>query len=99
MTKRTQYSKEFKQEAIRLSQQPGVGTTRAAHDLGISKSGLHRWIKEAEDQGERAFPGKGRQVLTPEQEELKRLRREVEILREEREILKKATAFFAKESR
>lgn len=99
MTKRTQYSREFKQEAIRLSQQPGVGTTRAAHDLGISKSGLHRWLRDAELQGELAFPGKGRQNLTPEQEELKRLRKEVKILREEREILKKATAFFAKESR
>jgi transposase len=99
MTKRTQYSKEFKHEAIRLSQQPGVGMARAAHDLGIRKSGLHRWLKDAEQQGKLAFPGTGRQVRTPEQEKLKRLRREVEILREEREILQKATAFFAKESR
>lgn len=68
-------------------------------DLGISDSVLRKWIKAAQQQGQRAFPGHGRQLLTPEQEEIKRLRSENEILRQEREILKKAAAFFAKESR
>jgi transposase len=99
MTERKIYTAGFKREAVRLAQQPDLGITRTARDLGISLSALHRWIKADQQEVERAFPGHGRQMLTPEQEEIKRLRREVEIVREEREILKKATAFFAKESR
>lgn len=99
MTERKIYTAEFKREAVRLAQQPDLGITRTARDLGISLSALNRWIKADQQEGERAFPGHGRQNLTPEQEEIKRLRRELEIVREEREILKKATAFFAKESR
>jgi len=99
MTERKIYTAEFKREAVRLAQQPQLGMTRTARDLGISLSALTRWIKTDQQEGERAFPGHGRQNLTPEQEEIKRLRRELEIVREEREMLQKATAFFARESR
>ncbi len=51
-----------------------------------------------QEKGESAFPGQGKQILTPEQQEIQRLRKENEILRQEREILKKAAAFFAKET-
>jgi transposase len=57
---------------------------------------LGRWKREAETQGHGAFPGQGHQG--PEQEELRRLREENKRLKLEREILKKAAAFFAKES-
>ncbi|MFB9995505.1 transposase, partial [Deinococcus oregonensis] len=93
------FSTDFKREAIHLTQRPDMTVTQAARDLGIGLSTLQRWLREAKGQGDAAFPGLGRQNLTPEQEEIRRLRKEVEILREEREILKKATAFFAKQSR
>lgn len=111
MTNRKVYTAEFKQDAVRLAESTG-NVSGTARDLGISDSVLRKWIKAALQQGQRAFPGHGRQLLTSEQEEIKRLRAENEILRQEREILKKAAAclgqdgrhqaparFFAKESR
>ncbi|UQN10638.1 transposase [Deinococcus sp. QL22] len=99
MTPRRIFNTEYKREAVHLTQRPGMTVTQAARDLGIGISTLQRWLREASQQGDAAFPGVGRQHLTPEQEEIRRLRKEVEILREEREILKKVTAFFAKQSR
>jgi transposase len=99
MTTRKIFTKEFKQEAVELSRRPEMTLSQAARDLGIGISTLQRWGKELYGQGDRAFPGNGRQNLTPDQQEIKRLRKENEILREEREILKKATAFFIKQSR
>ena len=99
MTTRKIFTKEFKQEAVELSRRPDITLSQVARDLGIGTSTLSRWATEFYGQGDRAFPGNGRQNLTPEQQEIKRLRKEVEILREEREILKKATAFFIKQSR
>ncbi|THF67921.1 transposase [Deinococcus sp. Arct2-2] len=87
MTERKIYTAEFKREAVRLAQQPDLGITRTARDLGISLSALNRWIKADQQEGEQAFPGRGRQHLTPEQEEIKRLRRDLKIVREERELL------------
>lgn len=98
MTRRT-FSTEFKREAVQFSQRPELTVSQAAHDLGIGVSTLQRWIREAKQSGDLAFPGHGRQNLTPEQQEIRRLRKELEILREEREILKKATAFFARQNR
>lgn len=90
-TKR-KYTHEFKQEAIKLVTEQGYKVSEAARNLGLSRSMLGRWHREfdAEKAGER--------LRGEEREELKRLRSEVKRLRMEREILKKATAFFAKES-
>lgn len=99
MRKRTSYSADFKREALDLAARADVGPRRAAQDLGINPSVLYRWQRQEREKGAQAFPGHGRQYLTPEQQELQRLRKENEILRQEREILKKAAAFFAKESR
>ena len=90
-TIRKQYSREFKQEAVRLITEQGVSVAQAARDLGINDNVLHRWKKELSQYGEKAFPGNG----LPVEAELARLRRENEVLRREREILKKATIFFA----
>ncbi|RJF75703.1 transposase [Deinococcus cavernae] len=98
MTTRKNYTAEFKRQAIELAQRPDIGPSRAARDLGISLSALSRWRKQAEQQGSHAFPGHGRTAMTPQEQEIKRLQKELEILRQEREILKKAAAFFAKES-
>ena len=99
MAERKVYTAEFKQEAVRLAQQPERTIGQIADDLGIGRSTLTAWLRQHRQQGERAFPGHGRPVLTPEEEEIRRLKRELEITKQERGILKKATAFFAKESR
>ncbi len=88
-----QYDQEFKVEAVRLLETSGKSAARLERDLGIGKGNLTRWKKEFAKEGEDAFPGHGR--LTPEQDELRQLRRENEILRQERDILKKAIAIFS----
>ena len=86
------YTQEFKQEAVKRVTEQGYKVSEAARNLGLSRSMLGRWRREfdAETAGER--------LGGEEREELKRLRSEVKRLRMEREILKKAAAFFAKES-
>jgi transposase len=99
MNKRKTYTAEFKREAVRLSEQPGVSVERIAKDLGVSSHSLYAWKKAAKEQGNLAFPGNGRLALTPEQEENRRLKKELELVKQERDILKKAVTFFAKESK
>ncbi len=84
------YTKEFKVEAVKLAQTSKKAKTQIAQELGISDSGLTRWCQE---HGEHAFPGSGHQL--PEQEELRRLKHELEVVRMERDILKKALAIFS----
>lgn len=90
---RKQYDREFKMEAVRLLETSGKSANQLESDLGIGRGNLWRWKREFAADGEDAFPGHGR--LTPEQEELRRLKRENEILRQERDILKKAIAIFS----
>lgn len=87
------YTKEFKQEAVKLFETSGKSKTQIARDLGISDSALSKWCKNFIDLGEKAFPGKGHQTAI--EEENRNLRHENEILRQEREILKKALSIFA----
>ena len=94
--KRKHYSKQFKIDAVKLVTEQGLNVSEAARNLGIHHSSLRRWKRQLESDGNQAFPGKGN--LIPEKEELNRLRKENKRLRMERDILKKATAFFAKES-
>jgi len=99
MNKRKVYPPEFKREAVALTQLPNAVVEEVARNLGIPSGSLHRWIRAEKEKGALAFPGQGKQALTAEQAEIQRLRKENEQLRMEREILKKATAFFAKESK
>jgi transposase len=96
MKKRQKYSKEFKLDAVRLVTEQGYAIAEAARNLGLNANMLGRWKTEAAE-SEGAFRGNGK--LSPEQFELRRLKAENRQLRMEREILKKATAFFAKESK
>lgn len=97
MTKeRKQYSREFKQEAVRLLETSGKSASELERELGIGKGNLWRWKRKFAANGENAFPGHGR--LTPEQEQLRKLERELEIVRQERDILKKAVAIFSHQS-
>ena len=97
MTKRKTYSKQFKIDAVNLVTEQGYKLSEAARNLSIHPSVLGRWKQQNEAEGTDAFPGKGN--MSPEKEELSRLRKENKHLRMEREILKKATAFFAQESK
>lgn len=93
--KRKRYTEEFKREAVRLVEEEGYKTAEAARNLGISESMLHRWRKNDSESGsEKQEDG----LSQSEKEELKRLRAENNRLKMERDILKKAAAFFAKES-
>ena len=79
--KRRQYTKEFKIEAVRLIIEEGRPISEVARELGIGENLLHRWKKKYEEGEIDPFPGKGR--LSPEDEELRRLRRENKRLRME----------------
>jgi len=95
-TKRRKHTKAFKEESVRLAQRPEVGFPRAAKDLGIHESLLRSWAKKQSSEGSDAFRGHGRKAAL--ETEIARLQRENRTLTMERDILKKATAFFAKES-
>ena len=87
------FTREFKQEAVQLVQSSGKSQTQIARDLGIADSTLHHWCKLFSQQGEQAFPGSGHQ--SPQEEEIRHLKRENELLRQERDILKKAIGIFS----
>jgi len=93
---RRKFTREFKLEAVRLIKERGVSYTQASADLGVHQSLLRGWVKSLVDDPQHAFPGQGQ--MKPEQLEITRLKREVTKLKAERDILKKAAAYFAKES-
>ena len=89
------YDKEFKLEAIRLSSKPGNTASKIEKDLGLGQGVICRWKRQFRDEGEQAFPGKGH--LKPDDEVVRKLKRDNERLRRERDILKKALAIFSKD--
>jgi transposase len=93
--KRRKYTAEFRAEAVRMVES-GHSQAEVSRQLGISDQTLWNWVHQAAIDSGR---GKPEELTSAERDELRQLRREVERLREEREILKKATAFFAKESK
>ena len=94
---RRRFSREFKLEAVRMVRERGVTIAQASRDLDVHANVLRKWVREAKADPQHAFPGQGQ--MKPEQLEIDRLRREVAKLKAERDILKKAAAYFAKESR
>ena len=89
---RRKFSREFKQEAVRLSYEKGG--TQAGRELGINPNMLYRWRKELNEDKDEAFRGQGK--MKAEQAEIARLKREMANLKEENEILKKAITIFSK---
>ncbi|SDT04840.1 transposase [Halopseudomonas litoralis] len=90
MSKRKQYSPEFKREAVELARRSG---TSCRQIIGVAPSLLNRWVREARA-AEKPFPGTG----NPRDEELARLKRELARVTKERDFLKDAAAYFARES-
>ena len=88
------FTQEFQDEAVRLAETRGRTRREIAEDLGIGLSTLRHWIDRRRERQIEKPPGDGQEDMAAE---VKRLRRENEILRQERDILKKATAFFARE--
>ena len=89
------FTPEYKAESVGLVRDGERSILAVAKDLGLGESALHRWVLQSETDAGR---GDAKELTTPERAELAQLRRENRQLRMEREVLKKATAFFAKES-
>ena len=91
---RRSFPDEYKAEVIELCRTSGKSIAAVARDLDLSETAVRRWVSQAEvDAGRRDG------LTSAEREELARLRKEVRVLREERDILKRATVFFARETR
>jgi transposase len=88
---RRKFDEQYKREAVRFLEETGRPLREVAVELGVSEQALARWRQKYGD-------GSGETWSPSEAAELRRLRREVEILRQERDFLKKATAYFAKPS-
>jgi transposase len=90
---RKTYTREFKLQAVRMMTDQGLSVAEVARRLGVGENCLRDWRAAAREQGDAAFPGQGNP--SPADEELRRLRAEVQRLRAERDLLKKAAAYFA----
>jgi len=89
-----QYSKQYKEEAVRRVQESEYSLASVARDLGVNENTLRDWVKDAKEK-DNPFPGSGR-VSFENEDELKKLQRQLRELKEENDILKKAAAYFAK---
>ena len=89
------YTPEFRAQAVELVRTSGKSVVTIARDLGVSDTSLHAWVRQADTDAGAGRPG---ELSTVEREALRRLRRENKVLQQEREILKKAAAFFARET-
>jgi transposase len=94
--KRRSYTKQFKIDAVKLVTEQGYNISEASRNLDLHPNLLRRWRDQLNNDHAQSFPGKGHMIS--EKEELNQLRKENKRLRMEHEILKKAAAFFAKES-
>ena len=95
MGRRKRYSTEFKREALKRANEPGVTDVLVAEELGISARQLRRWRDSVERDGDTAFPGQGKS----RDEEMTRLKRKLAKVEQERDFLKEAAAYFARESK
>jgi transposase-like protein len=96
MAQRKRFTREFKLEAVRLLEQGKRPAAQLARELGVVRNRLYKWQVEIARTGKQAFPGSGRRKGN--EDEIARLKRELERISEERDILKKAAVYFAKQS-
>ena len=97
MSTRKRFTPEFKREAVQLLESGSRPGSEIARELGIARNQLYKWQTELRARGSGAFPGSG--MRRERTTEIARLKRELARVTEERDILKKAAAYFAKESR
>jgi transposase len=95
---RRQFSPEFRADAVALARSPGRPITAVAQELGVGEPNLSYWLKKDQESRAEADPGRF-EAESAEARENAALRRRVAELEVEREILKRATAFWVKESR
>lgn len=88
------FDKEFKRRTVELILSGEKKAITVAEELGVEKGNVYRWIKEYKKDRQNAFPGNGK--LKPEDEELRKLKRQLADVTEERDILKKAISIFSK---
>jgi transposase len=101
------YSEEFKDEAVRLSEQSGKSVRIVAEELGVSRAALQQWRQLRRSPRRRRGSGaqgttdqqKERPQITVDAEEYRQMKRELELTRQERDILKKAIGYFAQPPR
>lgn len=94
MRERRKFDKAFKEQAAMRVISGEITVSNLADELGMHHTTVREWVKNYKRDGEHAFPGSGN--LKPEDDELRRMRRQLADLKEENEILKKAAAYFAK---
>jgi transposase len=94
MTERRKFDKAFKEQVVTRIISNETTISKMAEELGLQYTTVRDWVRNYKANGENAFPGSGN--LMPEDEEIRRLRRQLTDLKEENEILKKAAAYFAK---
>lgn len=92
--KRRKYTREFKLDAVRMVVERGLAPTQVAKDLGIDRSLISSWRKSFLVEGALGTADKG--PTSTQEQELRRLHRELAVAQQERDILKKALAYFAK---
>lgn len=90
---RQQFTKEFKEQAVRMVLDQGKTQNEVARDLGIHQSALCRWVRKVRRNGTEAFPGHGKQM--PADQRINDLEKTLRRVTMERDLLKKAIAFFA----
>jgi transposase len=95
MSRRKRYSAEFKREALRRADEPGVTDVLVAEELGINARSLRNWREAAKRKCENAFPGQG----NARDQELLQLKRKLAKVEQERDFLREAAAYFARESK
>ena len=96
MARRKRYSPEFKRQALRRANEPGITDALVCEELGVSTRQLRRWREAIQEHGEeKAFPGHGKS----RDEEMTRLKRKLKKVTDERDFLKEAAAYFARESK
>lgn len=96
MARRKRFSAEFKRQALKRADEPGVTDALVCEELGVSTRQLRRWRDAVKEHGpEQAFPGHGKS----RDDEMTRLRRQLAKVTEERDFLREAARYFAKESK
>ena len=96
MARRKRFSAEFKRQALRRANEPGMTDTLVCEEIGVTTRQLRRWRDAVKEHGEAdAFPGHGK----ARDQEVDRLRRELKKVTEERDFLREAARYFARESK